>query len=128
MSYKLGKRSMDNLIGVNADLAKVVKRAIELTAQDFTVIDGLRTKTEQRKLVARGVSRTMNSRHLTGHAVDIIPFPIPQDWKEYQLEQWMEIARAMKQAAKELKVSLEWGGDWKNGWDKPHYQRPRSVV
>ena len=86
----------------------------------------MRTYAEQRKLVARGVSRTMNSRHLTGHAVDVIPYPIPRDWNEYRGSQWAEISRAMKTAAKQLGVSLEWGGDWKNSWDKPHYQLPRS--
>ena len=126
MTYRLGTRSKENLEGVHFDLVKVVRRAIELTEQDFTVIDGLRTEREQRKLVARGVSKTMNSRHLTGHAVDIVPYPIPRDWNEYQAVQWRMIEDAMKQAAKELKVSIEWGGDWKNGWDKPHYQLPRG--
>ena len=39
MSFKLGKRSLSNLKGVHPDLVKVVKRAIELTEVDFTVIE-----------------------------------------------------------------------------------------
>ena len=126
MTYSLGKRSKDNLVGVHYDLVKVVERAIQISKQDFTVIDGLRTLSEQRKLVARGVSKTMNSRHLTGHAVDVVPYPIPRDWGEYKASQWAEISRAMKEAAKELGVTIEWGGDWRNAWDKPHYQLPRG--
>lgn len=131
MSYSLGERSQENLtethngVGVHSDLVRVVYGAIKETTQDFTVIDGMRTLSEQRKLVARGVSRSMNSRHLTGDAVDIIPYPIPRDWSRYTYSQWTEISRAMKLSAKRLGIRIEWGGDWRNGWDKPHYQLPR---
>lgn len=125
--YTLGRRSKRNLQGVNKDLVRVVEKAIEYTKQDFTVIDGLRTRGEQRRFVALGVSKTMNSRHLTGHAVDIIPHPIPSDWSEYSKSQWKEISIAMKRAAKELGVDLEWGGDWKSFVDKPHYQLSRKM-
>lgn len=119
--FRLGSRSLGNLKGVNCALEWVVRRAIRITKQDFTVIEGLRTRERQRELVRTGFSRTMNSRHLTGHAVDIVPYPIPRDWNDYKDHHWDEIARAMKQAADELGVDLEWGYD-KWGWDKPHYQ------
>ena len=51
----------------------VVKRAIQITRTDFTVIEGVRTKERQKELLYKGVSKTMNSRHITGHAVDIVP-------------------------------------------------------
>ena len=76
MSYTLGKRSLQNLSGVHPDLVDVVKRAIEITEQDFSVIEGIRNINRQRELVKTGKSTTMNSRHLTGHAVDIAPWPI----------------------------------------------------
>jgi len=130
MGYNLGSRSRSNLIGVHPDIIKVVERAIQLTEQDFTVTEGVRSKARQRKLVNKGASKTMNSRHLTGHAVDLIPFPfhgdvdkdgIPniEDWDQYY-----PIAKAMKEAATELGVPLEWGGDWRSFKDGPHYQLP----
>lgn len=118
--YKLGNRSKKNLYGVHPDLRKVVERAIEITEQDLTVIEGLRTKARQSELVAKGFSKTMNSRHLTGHAVDIVPYPIAHRLS-YPDHQWNDVAKAMFKAAEELGVDLEWGyGSW--GWDKPHWQ------
>lgn len=116
-SYYLSNRSLSKLEGVHPDLVSVVKRAIELTTQDFSVIEGLRSLSRQKELVAAGKSTTMNSRHLTGHAVDIAPYPLSWDWKYFY-----PIADAMKRAAKELKVDLEWGGDWTSFKDGPHWQ------
>ena len=122
MSYTLGKRSLQNLSGVHPDLVAVVKRAIEITEQDFSVIEGIRNINRQRELVKTGKSTTMNSRHLTGHAVDIAPWPISWEWEEFY-----PIADAMKQAAEELEIDLEWGGDWKNFPDAPHWQLSRKT-
>ena len=117
MTYRLSQRSKQRLSGVHPDLVAVVKRAIEITEQDFAVTEGVRNIERQRQLVAKGKSTTMNSRHLTGHAVDLVPFPVSWDW-----EYFYPIADAMKEAAKELKVDLEWGGDWKTFKDGPHFQ------
>jgi peptidoglycan L-alanyl-D-glutamate endopeptidase CwlK len=116
MPCRLGTRSLQSLSGVHPDLVAVVKRAIELTEQDFSVIEGIRNIDRQRKLFKSGASTTMNSRHLTGHAVDIAPYPLSWDW-----EYFYPIEDAMKQAASELDVDLEWGGDWKFK-DGPHFQ------
>ena len=126
MSFKLGKRSLSNLEGVHPDLVKVVNRAIELTQVDFTVIEGLRTKERQAQLLKQKMTTTLNSRHLTGHAVDLAAWVIVDDkgtvswdWKHYYI-----IEKAMKQAASELKIPIEWGGDWKRFKDAPHWQLP----
>lgn len=113
MSYKLSQRSIDRLKGVNPDLVSVVKLAIERSDVDFTVTEGLRTKERQRELVA--------SRHITGHAVDLVAYVngIRWDWPLYE-----KIAKAMKQAAYELNIKIEWGGDWKSFKDGPHFQIP----
>jgi len=115
--YKLSLRSKQRLSGVHPDLVDVVKRAIEITEQDFSVTEGIRHIERQKKLVATGKSTTLNSRHLTGHAVDLVPYPVSWDW-----EYFYPIADAMKQAAEELDVDLEWGGDWKSFPDGPHFQ------
>lgn len=122
MGYVLGGKSLLKLNGVHPDLVKVIKRAIELTPVDFAVIEGLRTVERQKQLVAAGASKTMRSRHLTGHAVDIAPYvegEIRWDWPLYK-----KIAPAVKQAAKEVGVPIEWGGDWLRFKDGPHWQLP----
>jgi len=126
MTYRLSQRSMQNLSGVHPDLVAVVKRAIEITEQDFFVGEGIRNIERQKRLVASGASQTMNSRHITGHAVDLHPYPykgdhdvdgVPNsdDWDAYE-----PIVIAMRQAAEELRVELTHGWDW--GWDAPHHQ------
>lgn len=118
MTYVLGGYSRAKLQGVHPDLVKVVERAIQISEVDFKVICGLRTVAEQKILVKTGKSKTMRSRHLTGHAVDIVPLPI--QWND--LGPFRKVMAAMKKAAKELKVDLECGGDWKTFKDFPHYQ------
>lgn len=107
--YKLGNKSQTILAGVHADLAKVVRRAIELTTQDFAVGEGLRTVARQKQLVASGKSKTMNSRHLTGHAVDLWAWDFGIDWA---FDKYAPIALAMAQAAKELNIPIVWGACW----------------
>jgi len=106
--FNLGNRSLSKLEGVHPDLVAVVRRAIQVTDQDFSVIEGLRTVDRQRELVAKGKSTTMNSRHLTGHAVDLVPYPVSWDW-----DYFYPIADAMIVACKELGVPLRWGGNWR---------------
>lgn len=121
-NFYLGKRSKQRIRDIHPDLNRVVKRAIQLTDVDFAVLEGMRTKGRQEELVRQGASTTMHSRHLTGHAVDLgayVSGEIRWDWPLYY-----KIADAMKQAAEELEVPLEWGGDWKTFKDGPHFQLP----
>lgn len=117
-------RSAASLQGVHKDLVRVMERAREL-APPFMVIEGLRTPERQKQLVATGASKTLNSRHLTGHAVDVVPLDgqgrISWDWPLYH-----KLAPLVKQAAKELGVPITWGGDWKSFKDGPHWELPRS--
>ena len=119
--FNFSKRSEENLRGVHPDLVKVIRRALELTDIDFMVIEGKRNEARQRDLVASGKSQTMNSRHLTGHAVDCAPLinrEIPwKDWTKFRL-----VADAVLQAGKELGIDVEWGGNWKSFKDGPHFQ------
>lgn len=120
MTFTLGKSSQAKLKGVHPDLVAVVQRALKLTDIDFRVIEGVRTLARQRQLLAAGASRTLKSRHLTGHAVDLAALVggrVRWDWPLYH-----KIAKAMKQASKDLKVPIEWGGDWKSFKDGPHFQ------
>lgn len=120
--WQLSQRSIDRLVGVNPNLVKVVKRAIQISKYDFMVVEGLRTKEKQAEYVKKGVSKTMNSYHLTGHAVDLAPLENGAiDWNNTK-GQFDSVADAMKQAASELGVKIEWGGSWKSIIDKPHFQ------
>lgn len=120
MAFKLSQKSLDRLSGVHPDLVAVVKRAIEITDVDFAVLEGVRSKARQEQLIKAGASQTMRSRHLTGHAVDLGAYvggSVRWDWPLYD-----KIALAMKAAALELQVAIEWGGDWKSFKDGPHFQ------
>lgn len=121
--FKLGKRSIERLQGVHPDLVRVVERAIDLTTVDFTVLEGLRSPERQQTLVASGASQTLNSRHITGHAVDLgawVDNQVDWSWPLYT-----KIANAMKAAANELGVSIVWGGDWRTFKDGPHFELDR---
>lgn len=115
MAYRLGAKSRAELAGVHPDLLRVVERAIQITTQDFSVHDGLRTDAEQANYVAAGTSTTLDSKHLKqgdsfGHAVDLVPFingKLRWEWPAIY-----PIAAAMHQAARELGVRLRWGGVW----------------
>ena len=122
--FKLGKRSIERLQGVHPDLVKVVERAIDLSPVDFTVLEGLRSPERQQTLVASGASQTLNSRHITGHAVDLgawVDNQVDWSWPLYH-----KIANAMKAAANELGVSIVWGGDWRTFKDGPHFELDRK--
>lgn len=123
--YVLGTVSKNNLKGVHPDLVKVVEKAITLTEIDFRVTEGLRSKTRQIELVNKGASKTLNSRHITGHAVDVVALiggSVRWDWPLYD-----KIAKAFKQASKELNIPIVWGGDWKTFKDGPHFELDRNV-
>ena len=122
--FTFGARSEKCLEGVHHDLVRVARRALELSAEDFGLHCGVRSKRQQRALVAAGKSWTLNSRHLTGHALDAHPSingEIPwEDWAA-----WESMAATWKRAARELGVPIEWGGDWRKR-DGPHFQLPRD--
>lgn len=114
--YKLSNKSKERLIGVHPDLVAVVNRAIEITQQDFTVFEGVRTISQQKENVKKGVSTTLNgSRHLIGkdnyaHAVDLVPYiggQLKWDW-----EGCYKIAEAVRRASVELNIPIRWGGVW----------------
>lgn len=126
MTRKFSKRSLDNLKGIHPDLRRVMDRALQDSPIDFIVIEGLRTRKRQQELVSSGASKTMNSRHLTGHAVDLLP--IGDNGKaEFAWPLYERLAPAVKQAAKDEGVSIVWGGDWKSFRDGPHFELDREV-
>lgn len=111
MSFKLSKYSEGKLQGVKPELIITVRRAIGLSKVDFRVIEGLRTRERQLKLYKSGASQTLNSKHITGDAVDLAPYVdgmVRWDWPLFY-----PIAEAMKMASADLGVEIRWGGCWK---------------
>lgn len=108
--FTFGRKSESELIGVKPALVAVTRRALFYSNQDFIVWDGLRTREEQARYVAAGTSKTMDSKHLTGEAVDAVP------WVEGRpLWEWpyvWSIAEAFRLAGRELDTPLIWGGVW----------------
>lgn len=110
MSFKLSQRSLERLAGVDQHLVAVVKHAITVTTVDFGVIEGLRTTARQKELVAKGASQTMKSKHIKGHAVDLMAYIGSR--ASWELSFYDEIADAMRQAARELDTGIRWGCAW----------------
>ena len=122
--FKFSNRSVERLQGVHPDMVKLMTEAIKESPYDFGITEGRRALERQRNLVADGKSRTMNSRHLTGHAVDIVVFvdgKITWDFKFYAA-----VAEHIKKVAEELKIPIVWGGDWVSFKDGPHYELRRK--
>lgn len=138
MANVLGKKSMDKLKGVHPNLVKILERAIQLSSQDFTVLEGVRTPARQAELYAQGrtkpgniVTWTLKSNHFIkadgyGYAVDLCPWPI--DWNT--ISKFDAIADAMFKASEELGIPLRWGADWdqdgnpreRGETDSPHFE------
>lgn len=120
MTFSFSKRSLDNLRGIHPDLVRVVSAAIKVTPVDFGIIEGVRTLERQKELFAAGKSRTMNSRHLQGKAVDFAAYV---DGKvSWDPPLYAQIAATMKQAAHGLGIPVTWGGDWANFKDSDHLE------
>lgn len=119
---KLSDRSISRLSGVHHDLVRIIRKAESIADFEFQVTEGLRTIDRQKQLVAQGASRTLKSRHITGHAVDLVVLldgEVRWDWPLYA-----KAARLVKEAARLENVPIEWGGDWVNFKDGPHFQLP----
>ena len=110
MPFRLSKRSMGNLKGVDQRLVNTVRIAIDVTDTDFAVICGLRTEEEQRKLLAKGVTQTMKRNHLIGNAVELMAYVGRRGC--WEISVYDKIAEAMKQAAMMIDVPIRWGAAW----------------
>ena len=129
MTYKLGNRSKEKLEGVDERMIAIVRYAINVTKQDFSVICGLRTIDEQRALVAKGASQTMKSKHIGGNAVDLMAYV---DGGRWELNLYDEIADAMAEGARAISTPVKWGAAWSVGdireWDGTMEEAMNSYI
>ncbi len=103
--------------GNHTDLRKVCDLALQLSHVDFIITEGKRTRERQIKLVQQGASKTLDSRHIQGMAVDVV-----EVGGDYNKEKMIQISMAFKEAAKLLSIPINWGGDWKSFKDTPHFE------
>ena len=127
--YKFSQRSLDNLKNVDERLVRICNELIKRV--DFTVIEGHRTIERQKELFDKGfskidgISKKGKHNYSPSLAIDIIPYKKghnPFDGSKESDIMFNSLAKEFKQVAKELGINITWGGDWKNGWDKPHIQ------
>lgn len=108
-NFELSQRSKDNLVGVDPNLTKVCKVALSCSDVDFGVSEGLRTIEQQKEYVASGKSQTMNSKHLTGCAIDVYAWVDGVSW---DIKYYLKIAEAFRQASIKTGIKIRWGGSW----------------
>jgi hypothetical protein len=127
MTAKFNTTSEKRLTGVHPHLVSVARRALEISEVAFQVTCGPRTLSEQKRLVKLGASRTLKSRHIPApndlaHAIDVVAVVAGKiSWAE---PLYHTIADAMKTAAREMGLLIEWGGDWRGFFDGVHFQLP----
>lgn len=117
--------------GVKEPLMRVMNRAKDMAPWPIRITEGLRTIERQRQLVAAKASKTMKSRHLTGDAVDVVPYiDLDRDGKIeteelYSKKLYEVLIPIIKEAARIEGVAIVCGHDW--GWDSPHIQLDQKV-
>lgn len=122
--YKFSQKSINRMEGVHSDLRRLMEESIKHSPYDFGITEGLRSVSRQQKLVMEGKSKTMNSRHLTGHAVDIVVYvegKVSWDFKYYE-----QVAGHILGLAAKMDIPLIWGGSWKDFKDGPHFELNRQ--
>lgn len=124
--FVFSEQSLKKIASVKEPLQRVVKLALQCSHQDFTVLAGLRSKERQAQLLKQGATQTMQSNHLTGNAIDLAP--IVDGKVSWDFNLYYEIARAMKQAANELGISIRWGGGWDFSKLKGNPDTPQQMV
>jgi len=131
-TYSFTESSEKNFANVHPDLVKLARKALELSPVNFGVSEGARSVDRQRYLLGQRATQTLDSRHIPAepmgggnnlsHAIDIFPFVGGE--ARYDGRLFAEIKEAWDQASVLLKIPFEWGGDWKDFHDAPHFQLP----
>ena len=122
---KFSVASEKHLAGVHEDLVKVFREAIKGCPVDFRITDGKRTLAEQKKLVAKGASKTLRSRHLTGKAVDVVA--LVNGKVSWEVPPYKVISAHVLAVAKKLKIPIVWGGSWRSFPDFVHFELDKRI-
>lgn len=122
---KFGSVSRANLAECHPDLQRLFAEVIK--HWDCTVLDGKRTIAEQKKNIAKGVSKTMDSKHLPqgdgmSWAADVAPYPVkwndpsPKVRAIYERE-CLYLGGFVMGLATEMGIKIRYGGDWDSDHD-----------
>lgn len=122
---QFGKLSRANLSECHPDIQRLFAEVIK--HWDCTVLDGARTMQEQRANLAKGVSKTLDSKHLPqpdgySWAADVAPYPVqwndpsPKVRAAYERE-CLFFGGFVLGIAEELGIDLRYGGDWDSDRD-----------
>lgn len=103
---RFGTTSRKRLEGVDPRMVHLLEEVVKYF--DITVIEGVRTQKRQDELVKKGLSKTKFSKHITGLAVDIAPYPI--DWNAR--DDFHYLGGWVLATANRLGYKVRWGGDW----------------
>ena len=124
---ELSQKSLNKLNQCHPDIQRVMLEVIK--TDDFTIIEGYRTKEDQDVRFYKGTSRVKwpNSKHnvFPSKAIDIWPWPVPRT-KDGSLDSdspaWAHLAGVVLEKAEQLGIKLVWGGSWTSIVDKPHWE------
>lgn len=125
VAFFFSKRSIARLTGVHPALVAVMQRAILISNTDFAITEGLRTLARERQLLAKGATRTLRSRHLDGHAVDVEAFV--EGKATWQWSAYVSVAAAVATASEQLEIPTVWGGSWRTFRDGTHFELARAA-
>lgn len=132
--YKFSKNSLKKLEGLHPQLQKFFHELIKISPYDFSITQGVRTTEEQNKLYQQGrtapgkiVTNCDGYKSKSNHQVKPDGFGYAGDiavlmnnkvtWEERYYKEIAMTARILMQ-----KYNVEWGGDWKNFKDLPHFE------
>ncbi len=110
MSFSYSQKSRDILSTVDIRLQELFHEVIQHV--DIRIVEGIRTLERQKELVKTGKSKTMNSRHLGGLAVDFVP--MKDGGISYNINDCVFVAGIIKGIASQMNLNckIRLGADW----------------
>ena len=124
MTFHLSTKSQLKLATVHPDLKALAEAAIKVSTVDFIITEGIRTLARQEELLKAKATTTMNSRHLTGHAIDVAA--IVNNRADWHPALYFHIADAFFSQSAILKTPIIWGGNFKTFKDYVHFELDRK--
>jgi peptidoglycan L-alanyl-D-glutamate endopeptidase CwlK len=130
----LDATSKQRLLGCDSKLQLLFTEAIKESPYTFKITCGLRTVAEQQSLYAIGRSKagkivTMidgikkKSKHNYNPSLAVDIAIIDENNKlTWQEKYYIIVSNHVKEVAKNLKINIKWGGDFKSFKDYPHYE------
>lgn len=114
-------RNLDSLAPEFKPLAiELIARLVE-DGIAVLIVSTRRTPTEQAELIRRGLSWTQNSRHLTGHAIDLAPYEVWQLHGPDKLQWNADDPVWARMGEIGERLGLRWGGRWRQR-DLGHFE------